>query len=149
MREDKIRIAAFVSGGGTNLQAILDAQHAGQITDGEVVLVISNNSKAYALERAKNAGIKACVVTKKQTGSQEAFEAELIRILEEEKIVCRERYLTEDKYRQRIREATHRAFEETIISWMDINRETSLEYIILDQTPPLSGRDASGEDQKE
>ena len=70
-------------------------------------------------------------------------------ILEEEKTACRERYLTEDKYRQRIREATHRAFEETIITWMDINRENTLEYIILDQTPPLSGTGASGEDQKE
>ena len=86
MQKEKIRIAAFVSGGGTNLQAILDAQKAGEIKDGEVVLVISNKASAYALERAKNAGIKACTVTRKQTGSQEAFEKELIRILEEEKI---------------------------------------------------------------
>ena len=86
MNKEKIRIAAFVSGGGTNLQAILDAQQAGTITDGKVVLVISNKQSAYALERAKNAGIKSYTVTRKQTGSQEAFEKELIRILEEEKI---------------------------------------------------------------
>ena len=86
MKKDKIRIAAFVSGGGTNLQAILDAEKAGIITDGEVVLVIANKTGAYALERAKNAGIRAMTVTRKQTGSQEAFEAELVRILEEEKI---------------------------------------------------------------
>ena len=86
MSEKKARIAVFVSGGGTNLQAILDAQKSGIIKSGEVVLVVSNSEGAYALERAKNAGIKACTVTRKKTGSQEAFEAELERLMNEEKI---------------------------------------------------------------
>ena len=60
----KAKIAVFVSGGGTNLQAIIDAEKSGIITSGEVVLVISNNEGAYALERAKNAGIKAMAITK-------------------------------------------------------------------------------------
>ncbi len=86
MSEKKARIAVFVSGGGTNLQAILDAQKSGIIKSGEVVLVVSNSEGAYALERAKNAGIKAATVTRKKTGSQEAFEAELERLMNEEKI---------------------------------------------------------------
>ena len=86
MSEKKARIAVFVSGGGTNLQAILDAQKSGIIKSGEVVLVVSNSEGAYALERAKNAGIKAVTVTRKKTGSQEAFEAELERLMNEEKI---------------------------------------------------------------
>lgn len=86
MEKEKIRIAAFVSGGGTNLQAILDAQGKGDIKDGEVVLVISNNRKAYALERAKNAGIKSETVIKKEEGSQEAFEKKIEEILTENRI---------------------------------------------------------------
>ena len=60
----RTRIAVLVSGGGTNLQALIDAQGRGEIPDGEIVLVISNNPKAYALERAKNAGIKTAVCAK-------------------------------------------------------------------------------------
>ena len=60
----RTRIAVLVSGGGTNLQALIDAQGRGEIPDGEIVLVISNNPKAYALERAKTAGIKTAVCTK-------------------------------------------------------------------------------------
>ena len=82
----KARIAVFVSGGGTNLQALIDAQNSGVLTSGEIVLVVSNASGAYALERAKNAGIPTAAVLKKQLGSQQAFEAELIRILEENRI---------------------------------------------------------------
>ena len=59
------RIAVLVSGGGTNLQALIDAQTSGIIKSGEITLVISNNPGAYALERAKNAGIKTAVVNKK------------------------------------------------------------------------------------
>ncbi len=66
------RIAVLCSGGGSNLQAILDAIDAGAI-DGEVVLVLSNASKAYALERARARGIEAVFVSKKQAGSSEAF----------------------------------------------------------------------------
>ena len=78
----KTKIAVFVSGGGTNLQALIDAQ-GNVITDGEIVLVIANNSKAYALERAAKAGIDSAVILKKELGSQEAFEAAIIGKLEE------------------------------------------------------------------
>ena len=60
----KTRIAVLVSGGGTNLQALIDAQARGEIPDGEIVLVVSNNPDAYALERAKNAGIATAVCQK-------------------------------------------------------------------------------------
>lgn len=76
------RIAVLVSGGGTNLQALLDAEAAGKIPHGEIALVVSNNPNAYALERAKKSGIPAAVVTKKECGSQAAFEARLQSILE-------------------------------------------------------------------
>ena len=82
----KARIAVFVSGGGTNLQALIDAQRSGILTSGEIVLVVSNAAGAYALERARMAGIPTCTVVKKQLGSQEAFEAELVRVLEENSI---------------------------------------------------------------
>ncbi len=78
----KAKIAVLVSGGGTNLQALIDAQSAGKITSGEISLVISNNSDAYALTRAENAGIKTAVVSKKQLGA-ERFEQALIEQLEE------------------------------------------------------------------
>ena len=71
----KTRIAVLVSGGGTNLQAILDAQAAGEIPDGEVVLVVASNEKAYALTRAETAGVPGVVCSRKALGSQEAFEA--------------------------------------------------------------------------
>ncbi len=83
MRKEKARVAVLVSGGGTNLQAIIDAQVRGLIHSGEVVLVISNNENAYALTRAKNAGIPAVTVTKKQCGSAQAFEEKLIEVLTE------------------------------------------------------------------
>ena len=70
----KTRIAVFVSGGGTNLQALLDAEGRGEIPSGEIVLVISNSAKAYALERAKNAGVPTAVCSRKALGSQAAFE---------------------------------------------------------------------------
>ncbi len=81
------RIAVLVSGGGTNLQALIDAQEKGIIKSGKLELVISNNAGAYALERAKNAGIKTAVVSKKELGgSQRAFENNLITLLEDNKI---------------------------------------------------------------
>ncbi|MBQ8145940.1 MAG: phosphoribosylglycinamide formyltransferase [Clostridia bacterium] len=79
----KANIAVLVSGGGTNLQALIDAEKSGIIQSGSIKLVVANNSKAYALERAKNAGIDTAVVLKSQLGSQEAFEKELIRVLED------------------------------------------------------------------
>ena len=84
---EKIRIAVLVSGGGTNLQALIDAQAAGQIPDGEIALVVSNKTGAYALERAAKAGISAVTVTKKASGgTQEGFEQALLAILKENSI---------------------------------------------------------------
>ncbi len=77
------KIGVLVSGGGTNLQALIDAQKSGIITDGEISLVISNNPGAYALERAANANIKTAVVNKKECIGQEDFEEKLIATLEE------------------------------------------------------------------
>ena len=82
----KAKIAVLVSGGGTNLQALIDAQARGEIASGEIILVISNNPNAYALERASKAGISGVVVTKKETGSQEAFEQKIKDVLSERKI---------------------------------------------------------------
>ena len=76
----KTKIAVLVSGGGTNLQALIDAQGK-TLNSGEIVLVISNNREAYALERAKKAGIDTAVVLKKECGSQAAFEEKLKEIL--------------------------------------------------------------------
>ena len=78
---DRARIAVLVSGGGTNLQAIIDAQAAGKLPHGQVVLVVSDRSKAYALERAKAAGIEALTLTKKSCGGQAGFEAALSEAL--------------------------------------------------------------------
>ena len=78
----KKRIAVLVSGGGTNLQALLDAEEAGTIPHGEIALVISNNPDAYALERARRAGVPGAVITKKECGSQAAFEAQIQAVLE-------------------------------------------------------------------
>ena len=82
----KKRIAVMVSGGGTNLQALIDAQNSGIIKSGNIELVISNNPDAYALERAKNAGIQTAVVSKKECGSQEIFEEKIKEILSIKKI---------------------------------------------------------------
>ena len=76
------RIAVLVSGGGTNLQALIDAQKSGIITSGAITLVVSNNPDAYALERAKNAGIDTAVVNKKECSGQADFEEKLIAVLE-------------------------------------------------------------------
>lgn len=79
----KANIAVLVSGGGTNLQALIDAQNSGIIESGSIKLVISNNPNAYALTRAANAGIEGRVITRKLCGSQAAFEKALIEALEE------------------------------------------------------------------
>lgn len=82
----KARIAVLVSGGGTNLQALIDAQCSGVIESGRIQLVISNNSSAYALERAKKAGIDTAVVIKKDCGSQSVFEEKIKQLLHENQI---------------------------------------------------------------
>ncbi len=78
----KVKIAVLVSGGGTNLQALIDAEKSGIIHSGTISLVLSNVKDAYALTRAKNADIEALAVSKKELGSQEAFEERLISELE-------------------------------------------------------------------
>ena len=78
-----LRIAVLVSGGGTNLQAIIDAIAAGKITDTEIAAVISNNRNAYALERAKQAGIKDIVVSPKNFETRDVFNENLLKILQE------------------------------------------------------------------
>lgn len=79
----KANIAVLVSGGGTNLQALIDATNSGIIKSGEIKLVISNNADAYALTRAKNNGIDTAVITKKDCGmSQDAFEEKIIDALD-------------------------------------------------------------------
>lgn len=80
----KINIAVLVSGGGTNLQALIDAQNKGIINSGEIKLVVSNNPDAYALKRAENVGIATCVCNKKELGTE--FESILINILKKNNI---------------------------------------------------------------
>ncbi len=83
---DKARVAVLVSGGGTNLQAIIDAEKSGVIKSGEVVLVVSNSKDAYALERAKTNGIETAVMLKSDYGSRAEFCDALGDFLEEKKI---------------------------------------------------------------
>ena len=83
MRENPVKIAVLVSGGGTNLQALIDAQNSGIIKSGKIELVIANNANAFALERAAKAGIKTAVVLKKELGSAEAFEQRIKDLLTE------------------------------------------------------------------
>lgn len=82
----KARVAVLVSGGGTNLQALIDAQNCGTVSSGNIELVISNNATAYALERAKNAGIDTQVILKSACGSQTAFEERIKGLISDYKI---------------------------------------------------------------
>ncbi len=79
----RTRIAVFVSGGGTNLQALLDAQAAGKLHSGQIVLVVSSQPGAYALTRAEKAGVPAVVCSRKELGSQAAFEAAILKALDQ------------------------------------------------------------------
>lgn len=83
---NKIRIAVLVSGGGTNLQALIDAQASGSLQSGEIALVVSNKPGAYALERAKRAGIETLTLTRTDCGSQEGFETALMEALDSRSI---------------------------------------------------------------
>lgn len=82
----KARIAVFVSGGGTNLQALINAQKSGIIHSGEIELVVASKEGVYALERAKKAGIPALAVQRKDFDSQDAYEEKLVQILKEYRI---------------------------------------------------------------
>lgn len=74
-------IAVMVSGGGTNLQALIDAEKAGKIPHGKITLVVASNDSAYALERAKNNGIETVVVKRKAYENQDAFDAAIVETL--------------------------------------------------------------------
>ncbi len=80
---EKARIAVFVSGGGTNLQALIDAQQQGILSHGQIVLVISSSPQAYALQRAYKNNIPCEVVSKKEYTTQQAFEQRIIQSLTE------------------------------------------------------------------
>ena len=82
----KVRIAVFVSGGGTNLGALIKAQNKGILSSGEIALVLSNKRSAYALTRAKNAGIPTEVVIRAEEGGQEGFERKIKSLLDQYKI---------------------------------------------------------------
>lgn len=82
---NKVNIAVLVSGGGTNLQALINAQKSGIITSGEIKLVVSSNKNAYALKRAENAGIKTAVCDRKGF-SQKEFEENILNALGKEEI---------------------------------------------------------------
>ena len=79
----RVRVSVLVSGGGTNLQALIDAAARGQLPHVELALVLSNHKNAFALERASRAGIPTRVVTRRAAGSQEAFEAAIQTALEQ------------------------------------------------------------------
>ena len=79
----KARVAVLVSGGGTNLQALLDAQQEGRLSSGEIAVVIASNAGAYALERARAAGVPGFTVSRREARSQAAFEADISAILAE------------------------------------------------------------------
>lgn len=80
---EKIKVAVFVSGGGTNLQALIDAQQSGIIKHAEIALVVSNNPNAYAITRAENANIPAVIISSKEYKEQSVFEEKLIHTLDE------------------------------------------------------------------
>lgn len=77
-----LNIAVFVSGGGTNLQALIDAQARGEIKNGRIAFVLASNDQAYALERAKRAGIEAAVVSRKAYATKEAYDRAVLDALE-------------------------------------------------------------------
>lgn len=79
-------IAVMVSGGGTNLQALIDAENAGKIPHGRIKLVIASNSKAYALQRAEKAGIASVVISHKEIKEQDAFDQKIVDTLHEHQI---------------------------------------------------------------
>ncbi len=81
-----LNIAVFVSGGGTNLQALIDAQSRGEIKNGKITFVLASNSGAYALKRAEKAGIESAVVSRKEYASKEAYDKAVLKELENRNI---------------------------------------------------------------
>ena len=83
---NRVKIAVLVSGGGTNLQALIDAQESGKLHSGELTLVVSNKPGVYALERAKRAGLEAITISRADWGDQERFETALMEALDSRNI---------------------------------------------------------------
>lgn len=81
-----LNIAVFVSGGGTNLQALIDAQERGEIKNGKITFVLASNENAYALTRAKNAGIDSAVVNRKEYSSKEEYDKAILSVLDDKNI---------------------------------------------------------------
>lgn len=81
-----LNIAVFVSGGGTNLQALIDAQSRGELQNGKITFVLASNSGAYALKRAEKAGIESAVVSRKEYDSKEAYDIAVLKELENRNI---------------------------------------------------------------
>lgn len=81
-----LNIAVFVSGGGTNLQALIDAQSRGELKNGKITFVLASNSGAYALKRAEKAGIESAVVSRKEYDSKEAYDKAVLKVLENKNI---------------------------------------------------------------
>lgn len=81
-----LNIAVFVSGGGTNLQALIDAQNRGELKNGKIKFVLASNSGTYALERANKAGIESAVVSRKEYDSKEAYDKAVLKVLENKNI---------------------------------------------------------------
>lgn len=77
-----MNIAVFVSGGGTNLQALIDAQERGEIKNGKITFVLASNENAYALKRAEKAGIESCVVSRREYGSKAEYDKAVLAALE-------------------------------------------------------------------
>ena len=81
-----MNIAVFVSGGGTNLQALIDAQDRGEIKNGKITFVLASNDGAYALKRAEKAGIPSAVVSRKEYASKEEYDKAVLATLENKNI---------------------------------------------------------------
>ncbi len=81
-----MNIAVFVSGGGTNLQALIDAENRGEIKNGKITFVLASNSNAYAIERAKKAGIETAVVARKDYSSKEEYDKAILSVIENKNI---------------------------------------------------------------
>ncbi len=81
-----LNIAVFVSGGGTNLQALIDAQDRGEIKNGQITFVLASNENAYALKRAEKAGIETAVVNRKEYSTKEAYDQAILDTLKDKSI---------------------------------------------------------------
>lgn len=81
-----MNIAVFVSGGGTNLQALIDAESRGEIKNGKITFVLASNENAYALERAKKAGIENTVVNRKSYSSKQEYDKAILDVLKDKDI---------------------------------------------------------------